>query len=115
MFYKAILSAVISFLFFVIINCIDCYLQNKALYKINKSILESTAIYFANNDMVDSEINDYVKFVKKNLNSNKSNINKIFDFNAKILNDKLFISYKFKKVKEKVQLVSFEISKNLSV
>lgn len=110
---KILISAGLSLIIFEAINYITYRKQNKVLLNINKSILQSAMMYFANTEIVESELEKFKDFVMSRISDNKLD-NWIVNFTVKLIDtDRLSISYGFRRA-EKVQSISYEIKKNVT-
>lgn len=110
---KILISAGLSLIIFEAINYITYRKQNKVLLNINKSILQSAMMYFANTEIVESELEKFKDFVMSRISDNKLD-NWIVNFTVKLIDtDRLSISYGFRRAEE-VQSISYEIKKNVT-
>jgi len=110
---KIIISAVLSFVIYQVMNYINLKRQNKILFRVNKCILQATMMYFANKDIKESEIEKFESFAKERIANHKLD-EWVADFRVKMQEkDKLQVFYKFRRSKTDFQNISYEIKKNI--
>lgn len=109
---KIILSAGISLLIFLLMSYINYKWQNRILFKINKSILQSAMMYFTEREIEESENEKFRNFAKSRIADLKLE-DWLLNFDVKVNDEnKLVISYKFRRSESEVQPIEYEISKN---
>lgn len=107
---KILISTAISFVVFQVFNYVNLKKQNKILYEINTSILQSALMYFSDADIDEKEMNSFKNFVLSRLSSNKRDL--ITNFQVEVITDsKLKISYNFRRNETFLQPVSYLIER----
>lgn len=110
---KILLSAGLSLLIFELMNYITYKRQNRVLLNINKNILQSAMMFFSDKQIQESEIGKFKDFVLSRLSEQKLD-NWITNFKVQLVEDKLSISYGFRR-SEEIQDISYEIKRNTHI
>lgn len=109
---KILISAGLSLLIFELITYITYKRENKILFKLNKSILQSTMMFFADRDIKESELAKFKDFVLSRVSEQKLD-GWITNFMVKVVDiDTLGISYCLRR-SSGIQEISYEIRKNM--
>lgn len=110
---KILISAGLSFIIFEVINFINYKRQNKVLLNINKCILQSAMMYFSNAEIKEDEMDKFKDFVMSRISDKKLD-EWIMNFKVKLMDDeKLSVSYQFRRSESETQSISYEIKKNI--
>lgn len=110
---KILISAGLSFIIFEVMNFINYKRQNKVLLNINKCILQSAMMYFSNAEIKEDEMDKFKDFVMSRISDKKLD-EWIMNFKVKLMDDeKLSVSYQFRRSESETQSISYEINKNI--
>jgi len=108
---KILISIVLAMILYFIAQYINLKRQNSIITKINKNILQSTMMYFVQDDIKEEDIPSFIDFTitrVKDLDLQKWMMN--FKAN-RVDGNQLIINYDFKRSENTIQQISYEIRK----